>query len=454
MKKEYDKMLNMNVSKLILILSIPAIVSNLISNIYNLVDTYFVGTLGVFASGAVGIIFTLMSLMQAFAYMFGQGGGTNISLFLANHEEDKASFFASVSYFSSLILGAFFMLFGLIFIEPLMYLLGSTDTILIYAKKYGTMILLSAPAIMTSLVINNIFRYEGKTYLGMIGLSFGGILNIILDAFFVNVINLGVFGVGLATCISQYSSSIILLILMFKKSVCHLSFKYFLKGKKQFLKIIKNGFPSFMRQCLNTLSSGLINNVAGNYGDECIATISICNRLQGFMFSIGLGIGQAFQPVAAFNYQKEKIVRLKKAYFFTFFSSLSIFLIFSFLSFIFASRLIAIFLDGESTSNIISLGATTLKFICVGLCFLPFSVTTNMLYQSTGKSLIASILASLRGGLCSIPYILILPLFFGVFGLQLGICLGDITAALISIPFAIFYFKKIKNLSNIKAKKL
>lgn len=446
MDKSYNKMLNMSIPKLIITLSIPAIISNLISNIYNLVDTYFVGTLGVSASGAIGIVFTLMAILQSIAFMFGQGAGTNISRRLAEQDEENASSFASIAFFFCIGIGIIFTTLGLIFLEPLMYLLGSTDTILKYAKTYGAMILISAPAIMASLAMNNIFRYEGKTYLGMIGLSLGGVLNIGMDALFINVFHLGVFGAGLATAISQYISFIVLVILLIKKSTCKLSFKYVLQKKEQILIVIKNGFPSFIRQSLNSVASGVLNNVAANYGDDCISAISICSRLQGFMFSIGLGIGQGFQPVASFNYQKKHFKRLKSSFYFTLFSSLMIFLIFTGISLMFSKQIIDLFIDSKS---VVDIGSVTLSYLCVGLCFLPLSVTTNMLYQSTGQSLIASILASLRGGLCFLPYILILPLFMEIKGVQISNFLGDVTAALISFPFAIFYFRKIAKTKQI-----
>ncbi len=447
MKKNYDKMLKMPIPKLILILSIPAIISNLISNIYNLVDTYFVGELGVSQSGAIGILFTLMAILQAIAFMFGQGAGTNISRRLAEKDEESASSFASIAIFFCLLIGTLFTIFGLIFLEPFMRLLGSTNTILPYAKQYGSMILLSAPAIMTSLAINNIFRYEGKTYLGMIGLVVGAILNMAFDPLFIFVFNWGVIGAGLSTALSQYVSLIILLILMKKESVCKVSMHYVFKNKHQILIVIKNGFPSFIRQGLNSVSSGVLNAVAGHYGDDCVSAISICSRLQGFMFSVGLGIGQGFQPVSSFNYQKREYKRLKDTFNFTLFTSFGIFFVFAIISFIFSRQIVDIFIDSE---NVVNIGSKTLCFLCIGLCFLPISVTTNMLYQSTGKSFIASLLASLRGGLCLLPYILILPLYFGIGGVQVSNCLGDITASLISFPFIFIYFKNVKKEFELK----
>ncbi len=440
--KDYEKMLHMSVPKLIFSLSIPAIISNLISNIYNLVDTYFVGTLGVSASGAIGIVFTLMAILQAIAFMMGQGAGTNISFFLASNDEENASSCATNAIFYCFVIGILFTIFGLIFLEPLMYLLGSTDTILKYAKEYGSMILISAPYIMVSIAINNIFRYEGKTYYGMIGLSLGAIFNIGFDAILIFGFHMGVLGAGIATMIAQIVSFFVLIILLKTKSVCKFNIKY-VKNYSHALRIIKNGFPSFIRQSLNSIASGSLNHAAKIFGDECVSSISICSRLQGFMFSIGLGFGQGFQPVASFNYKKKEFKRLKEGFLFTVLTSFSIFVCFTIIAFIFPSQLINIFSDSEI---VIDIGVTNLKFLCLGLCFLPISVNINMVYQSTGKSFIASLLALLRGGLCFLPFILTLPHFLGIFGIQLSNFLGDFVASLISIPFGFYYFKKLKKI--------
>ncbi len=444
--KTTEKMLTHSIPSLIVILAIPAIISNLISNIYNLADTYFVGTLGVSASGAIGILFTLMAILQAVAFMLGQGAGTNISRILAENDNDKASIFASLSIFSCLIFGSLLMIFGLTFIEPLMKILGSTNTILPYAKTYGTCILISAPAIMASLAINNILRYEGKTFLGMIGLSTGALLNVIMDPIFIFNFNLGIFGAGLSTCISQYISLILLLIIFFKKSSCKISFKCF-KQMKYMIPILKCGFPSLIRQGLNSISSGTLNHFASIYGDDCVSAISIMSRVQGFMFSVGLGFGQGFQPVAGFNYQVKKYDRLKKAFFFTMFSSMTVFLISGTIVFIFAEPIVDLFIDSAKT---IEIGSGALRMTCVGLVFLPLSAQTNMLYQSTGKSFTASILACLRGGLCFIPVLIILANLFGLVGVQIATGIGDIIAGLISIPFFIIYFININKQQEMK----
>ena len=439
-KDQTERMLKDSIPRLIAYLSIPAVISNLISNIYNLVDTYFVGTLGVSASGATGIVFTLMAILQAVAFMLGHGAGTNISRRLAERDVKESSQYASVSFFLTLITGSFFLLFGLLFLTPLMRLLGSTETILPYARDYATYILIAAPAIMASLVLNNIFRYEGKTYLGMIGLSFGAVLNMIADPIFIHRFGMGIFGAGLATALSQYVSLILLIVLFRFHSSCRLSVRNFIDGFHFLPRILRNGFPSLIRQGLNSLSTGILNNCARAFGDACISAVSIVSRIQGFMVSICLGIGQGFQPVAGFNYQVKNYLRLYRAFRFTLLISLGIFVAISGFGILFSDGLVSLFIRSQ---EVIDIGSFALKITCIGLLFLPFSTCANMLFQSTGQSVKASFLACFRGGLCFIPIVLLFTHLFGMRGIQIATGVGDICAGLLSVPFFAIYFHRL-----------
>ena len=206
----FKRMTETPIPKLITILAIPTIISMLVSNIYNLADTFFVGKLGVAASGAIGVIFTLMSILQAIAFMLGHGAGSVVSRLLASKDIAKASSFASTSFYLSLFLGFSFVVLGLVFIEPLMYLLGSTDTIYPYAKVYASYIIAASPFFMASLVMNNVLRYEGKALYSMIGLAIGSILNIILDPILIFGFDMGMHGAGLSTAFSQVVSFFVL----------------------------------------------------------------------------------------------------------------------------------------------------------------------------------------------------------------------------------------------------
>ena len=208
---QYDKMTKTPVNKLVLQLGLPTTVSMLVTSVYNMADTFFVSQLGTSVSGATGVVFALMAIINAFGFMFGHGAGSNISRKLGAHDVESARKFASTSFFLSLLCGALICILGFLFHAPFMRLLGSTDSILPHAIEYSTWILIAAPAMASSCVMNNILRYEGKAFFAMLGLASGGILNIFGDMFLIFVLKLGVRGAGISTAISQYISMAILI---------------------------------------------------------------------------------------------------------------------------------------------------------------------------------------------------------------------------------------------------
>ena len=287
---------------LIVSLAVPTTITMLISSLYNLADTYFVSQLGASASGATGIVFTLMAVLQAFGFMYGQGAGSNISRKLGAKDVESAGRFASSSFFLAIGTGLLISCFGLLFLEPLLRFLGSTETILPYSKAYGMCILTAAPLYISSYVMNNILRYEGRAALAMIGLLTGALLNIGLDPLFIFVFHMGIMGAGIATALSQcISFSILLSMFLRKKTQSKISIHCVSKRRDDYLNILKTGFPSLVRQSLNSVSSMLLNKQAALYGDVAIAAMSIVGRCCMTIFSIGIGIGQGFQPVAGFN---------------------------------------------------------------------------------------------------------------------------------------------------------
>ena len=297
----YNKMKYTPVLKLIVLLAIPTTISMLITNIYNAVDTYFVGTLGEAPQAATGILFTLQAIIQAFAFMLGHGSGTYVAKKLAERDIKGASIYVSTAFFNGFIIGFLLLFFGVIFINPLMTLLGSSDTVLPYARDYGIWVLISAPFMITSLILNNNLRYEGKALYSMIGLVTGALLNIFGDFMFINVMHLGVFGAGMSTGISQIISFIILLVLYIKSAQGRISIKLFSLNFMVHFNIFRGGLPSLLRQGLTSVSHGILNNLVKPYGDAAVAAMSVVNRYSNLIMCTGLGIGQGFQPVAAFN---------------------------------------------------------------------------------------------------------------------------------------------------------
>ena len=441
-KDNYKRMSESNVYKLIAVLGIPTIISMLITNIYNLADTYFVGTLGDSAQGATGVLFTLQSIIQALAFMLGHGCGTYVAKFLADKDKKNASKYASSAFFVGFFAGLILLLFGLIFLRGFCYFLGSTETILPYAMDYGMWVLISAPFMITSLIMNNILRYEGKAFYAMIGLVSGGLLNIFGDFMFINVCHMGIFGAGLSTAISQLISFIILLVLFIIHAESKLSPLNMSRDIIDYFKIIRTGFPSLIRQGLNSISSGILNNLCKPYGDSAIAAMSVVNRYSSFVMSIGLGIGQGFQPVCAFNYQIKKYDRVKKGVIFTILFGIFLVSLLAIPAIIAPEAIVWSFNHSE---NVINIGKDALRYACIGTLFLPISITANMLYQCIRKSEIASFLAMLRSGLVFIPLIFILETNLKLLGIQIAQPISDVSAAIISIPFIVYFILKTPN---------
>ena len=437
--QHYVKMTETPVSKLILNLGIPTTISMLITNIYNMADTYFVGTLGESAQAATGVLFTVQAVMQGIAFMLGHGGGTFISRALADKNTDEATKYISSAFFVGGIIGLMIAAIGLTFLEPLVRFLGSTETILPHAKDYGFWVLLAAPFIICSLILNNGLRYEGKAFYAMFGLTAGGILNIFGDYVLVMKLGMGVYGAGLATAASQVVSFSILLIMYLKMAQSTIHIKAVSKDIKLYLTIVRVGLPSLIRQGLTSVTNGLLNNLTKPFGDAAIAAMSVVSRYSNFLMCVGLGMGQGFQPVASFNYQAKKYDRVKKGLVFTttfglvFISSMSI------LSIVFAEPIISIF---QKQEDVIRIGAAALRFTAIGMMFMPFSVPVNMLYQSIQQPTISSVLSLIRSGAVTIPLLLIGVPLLGLTGIQIAQPTADVIAGLISIPFILRFLRK------------
>lgn len=436
----YKKMTQTPVEHLIISLAIPTVISMLITNIYNLADTYFVSTLGVSASGAVGVVFALMMMLQALGFMLGHGSGSVISRLLAERNVEAASRYASTSFFLALGVGATAALLGIPLSGPLMRLLGSTDTILPYAQEYGLFILASAPMMLGGLVLNNILRYEGKAFYGMIGLTLGGVLNIIGDPIFIYGFGMGVDGAGLSTALSQTVSFIVLLFLFRRHAQSRISIRRFARDGHTVADILTTGFPNLFRQGLMSVSSGILNHGAGLFGDACVSAIAITSRCSGFMLSVAIGVCQGFQPVAGFNYQAKKYARLRRAFRFTMLATLTVLAVLGCAGILFAPALVRQF---QSDPEVLRIGSPALRFACLSLFFVTLNLTPSMLLQTCGFKKAALFTACLRGGLCLIPLAFALPRIFGLIGVQLAQPLADVISSLATFPFALRFFRAL-----------
>ena len=317
-QQQYQKLVMTPVEQLIPRLAVPTILSMMITMIYNLVDAFFVGKLGTSASAAIGVVLGVQSIFQAFGFMMGHGAGSQISIRLGEGDKDAADRLFSTAFFHALVISVIVGIVCLFGLEPLMRLMGSTDTILPFSKNYGFYILISGPALVGSCVLNNVMRYEGRAVLAMVGLVTGGVLNMIGDPILMFGLGLGIDGAGLSTAISQYISFGILLYMVFsKRTISRLSLRFRSNDPEVTLSIMRVGFPSLIRQMLNSISTITLNHAAMPYGDAAIAAMAIVGRIVMFIGSAMIGLGQGFQPVSAYNFGARKYARLRQAFYFT-----------------------------------------------------------------------------------------------------------------------------------------
>ena len=440
-EERFKRMRYEKIPKLIISLGIPTTISMLITNIYNMADTYFVSQISLSASGATGIVFAVMAILQAFGFMCGHGSGSNISCSLGRKDEENASRFASSGLFLSFCISLVLMIAGLVFLEPLMRLLGSTDTILVEAMNYGRFIFLAAPAMVMSCVCNNILRYEGRAVYAMVGLTFGGILNMMLDPILIFVFHLGISGAGIATMVAQYLSLFILLIPFFRnRTASRLRLSYISRNIDTFINIIVTGSPSLARQGLNSISTAMLNMMAKPLGDAAIAAMSVVGRVSNMLFSLSLGIAQGFQPVSSFNYGAGDYKRVKESTVFTIGFGTALIAVLCTLAFINAPLIISLF---RSEELVIEIGSAALRLMCFGLLLLPTVSVTNMLFQGIGESKKALFVACLQSGAFFIPLVVILTRAFGVNGLICATPLSYLLAFSVALPMVVKFMRNL-----------
>ena len=444
-EKQYKKMTEGSTSKLVFTLGLPAMISMLVTAIYNIADTLFVSKIDAdgLASAAVTIVFPLMAIIQAIGFTFGMGSGRLISSKLGERKEEDAQRIGSSAFYIAIILGLAITILSLIFINPLLRLLGASSNVLPYAKDYAIYVIIGFPIMAGSFVMNNILRSEGKAKFSMIGLTVGGILNIFLDPLFINTFNMGIKGAAIATVISQGISFLILLsMFVFKKSIIKLAIDKVSKAFDMYLSIVKVGFPSLCRQGLASIATILLNNMASKYGsDQAQAAMGIVSKVVMIIFSMGLGIGQGYQPVCGYNYFAKKYERVREAMKFTFIFALGVMTFVSVICFIFSDSIIRWFNENET---IVDIGSKALKYQCISMPFLSVNVIINMTLQSTRKNFMATILSCCRQGLFFIPIILLLPLIIEIDGVVLTQPISDVCTCLFSIPFYFIFFKILK----------
>lgn len=440
-EQKFKYMTEEPIPRLVCSLAVPTIISMLITSFYNMVDTFFVGRINTSATAAVGVVFSLMAIIQAFGFFFGHGSGNYISRQLGAQNMDEASKMASIGFFSALFTGMVLAVLGLIFIEPLARLLGSTETILPYAVDYLKYILVGAPYMTASLVLNNQLRFQGNAMYGMVGIVAGAVINIALDPILIFMCGMGIGGAALATIISQFISFMLLLWVSQRGAGIHISWKnarfsgYFLK------EMVRGGVPSLCRQGLGSVATIALNVAAGVYGDAAIAGMSIVSRITMFAYSALIGFGQGFQPVCGFNYGAKLYDRVREAFYFCLKTAAGFLILLSVVGYIGAPQLIELFRKGDP--EVTAVGIAALSFSCISFTLSGGIVMSNMLLQSIGMAVRASIVAAARQGLFFLPLIFILPTFLGLRGVEMCQMVSDILTFLLAMPLSISVLNKM-----------
>lgn len=441
-QEKFQYMTEAPVEKLVCEMAVPTIISMLITSIYNMGDTFFVGKINTQATGAVGIVFSLMALIQAMGFFFGHGSGNYISRKLGEQKQEDAEKMAANGFFYAIICGVLIAAVGLLFVEPFARLLGSTDTILPYAVDYLSIILIGAPAMTSSLVLNNQLRFQGSAAYAMVGIVTGGLLNMVLDPIFIFGFGMGIKGAAAATVVSQFISFFLLLAGTRRGGNIRIRLSSFHPDLDSCLNIFKGGFPSLCRQGLASVATIALNQMAGGYGDAAIAGMSIVSRISMFANSALIGFGQGFQPVCGFNYGAKLYKRVRDAFWFCVKVAVVFLIIISVLGYCFAPQLVAVF--RKEDAQVISIGVTALRLMCVVFPLNSWIVLCNMMSQSIGEAFKASILAASRQGLFFIPLIFILPAIFGLYGVQVCQTVSDICTFVLAVPLGISVLNKMK----------
>ena len=448
---QFRRMTETPIPQLVLSLAAPTILSMLITSIYNLADTFFVGQISTSASGAVGVVSSLMAIIQALGFMLGHGAGTIISRSLGSRDTTAATRFASTSFFTALVFGVVLAVAGLGTLPHFMMLLGSTETILPHACAYARPILIAAPLMISSLVMNNILRYEGKASFAMIGLVTGGVLNIALDPLFMFVFGLGTAGAGIATALSQSISFCILLSMFLRgKTVSQFRLSAVTREARDFGRILLGGAPSFGRQGLNSIGGMLLNLAARGYGDAAVAGMSIVSRIFMFIISVAIGVGQGLQPVASFNYGARKYRRVRQAAIFTIETAFCMLVVLVGLCWVNGDALVRLFRDDPAVTAV---ALPAFHYQCLAMLLHPIIVVANMTFQSVGASGRATFLACCRQGVFFIPLILILPRTHGLFGVEICQPIADALTFLVSLPFLIAFLQQLGRMDDAEQSK-
>lgn len=439
-RDQRTRMLEEPVPRLVLTLAVPTIISMMVTSIYNMADTYFVSQINTSASGAVGIVFSIMAIIQAVGFTIGMGSGSVASRLLGQGLPDRAAVIASSAVVAAVVCGSLLTLAGLGTLEHFVWILGATETIYPYALQYATYILWGAPVMCLAFTLNNLLRWQGKANRSVIGLGIGGVLNILLDPIFIFGLDLGISGAAIATLLSQcVSASILASFFLRGQSEIRVSIRCVSTAPKIYLTIFKSGMPSFFRQGMASVSAMALNFNAGVYGDAAVAAMAIVTKVFNFLLSAVIGFGQGMQPVVGYNYGAKELGRVRQAVSFSLKFCTVILTVAATAGAVFAPQIVQFFRNDPA---VVAVGTQAFRFQCISLPLAAVLVFANMLFQSLGKSWRASLLALCRQGMFFIPLVYLLPMHFGLLGLEVTQMCSDLIAFLVSAAFLLHYFRR------------
>ena len=440
--KKFKQLTESNVETLVIKLGIPTIISMLTTSFYNMADTFFVSKINTQSTAAVGIVFSMMAIIQAIRFFFGHGSGNYISLKLGAKETEEASKMAATGFLSAMIVGFIILVCGIVFIKPLAYMLGSTETILPYSISYMKYILIGAPYMTASLVLNNQLRLQGNAVFAMIGLITGAILNIILDPILIFHFDMGVKGAAIGTIISQFVGFCILLVGTNVWGTLPINIRDFSPSLQKYKVIVIGGFPSLCRQSISSFSTAFLNTASAPFGDAAIAAMSIVNRVAMFANSAIIGFGQGFQPVCGFNYGAKKYSRVIDAFYFCVKISTFVLLILAIIIYIYSSQIVHLFNDKDIT--LLDVANRALKYQALSLPLWWLITLSSMMLQTTRKTIRASILAIAKQGIFLVPIIYIFPKFLGITGIEIAQPFADLLTFILAVPLGYSMIKEMK----------
>ena len=446
-----NMMLNDPISRIIPKMAIPTIVAFLINSIYSLADTYFVSSLGTNATAAVSVNASLDQLIMMCGSMLAVGANSYIARLLGQGNEKKASQVLSTAFYTAFGIGALLTIFGNIFMTPMVRLLGATPTCEQYSIDYATYVLYAAPFMAANFVMNQCLRSEGSATLSMIGMGFGGILNVILDPIFIMPwgLNMGVAGASLATAISKWVSFIILIFpYVTRRSLLHLSVRNFYPSKDIVAKIISVGSSSMFRSGLAVVSAILLNSIAGSISDSVLAAVGVCNKVMMFPFSIILGFGTGFQPVAGFNWGAKRFDRVEECYRFASKVALVGSLIMAAFVGLFADTFVVLFAGTDAEMR--SIGVICMVSQCIALPVHGWVAIVNMLCAGLGNAKGALALSTARQGSCFIPILYPLAWIFGAYGIAVVQAVADVLTLVLAVPIMRGVRRKIAEASGLQ----